>query len=451
VVLNPSGRSLAVGVAVLSMRLGIGAAVGLAGGALTVLLLRADLLVPQRLGNVFALAMALVVFQTSNALISESGLVACITAGIVVGNVRTEALQELREFKEQLTTMFIGMLFILLSANLRWADLQSLGWRGLATVGVLMVLVRPVVIAACARGTEYNLRERAFLAWLAPRGIVAAAVSAMFAQALDDAGLPGGPPLRAMVFLVIVTTVVVQGLPAGLVVRVLGLSQKAASTAIVIGANALGRLVARQLREVGMQAALIDADPEVCRAAEQEGLRVVLGSGLEERTLRRAGIDSARILVAVTGNDAVNLLCARKASEDFRIRRVHAATDARGIAISEGAVVEAGAHTLFGKARDLRQWIAVCERGQVVVQRWKPGRRRDLADPRGLETSANGVEPMLLPLLVTRKGRSFPVDERWSPRMGDELRMGIASERQAEAEQWLTSGGWKAVGAGPAS
>ncbi len=445
VVLNPSGRSLAMGVGILSMRLGLGVVIGLAGGFLTVLLLRAHLLVPQRLGNVFALAMAVAVFQTSNALISESGLVACITAGIVVGNVRCEALKELREFKEQLTTMFIGMLFILLSANLRWADLQALGWPGLVTVGVLMVIVRPVVIAVCARGTEYSVRERLFLAWLAPRGIVAAAVSAMFAQTLDAAGLPGGSSLRAMVFLVIVTTVVVQGLPAGLVVRMLGLSQKPAASAIVVGANGLGRLLARQLRDLGVTAALVDADPNVCQLAEQAGLRVVLGSALEERTLRRAGIESARTLLAVTKNEGINLLCARKANEDFRIRRVHAATDKRGIGVSTGAVDEAGARTLFGAARDLRSWIALCERDQVVVQTWRPGKRRELLDPRGDASSIHAIEPLILPLLVMRKKRTFPVDSEWTPRPGDQIWIAMDSARASEAEAWMTSAGWQRV------
>lgn len=445
VVLNPSGRSLAVGVGILSVRLGLGVVVGLAGGFLTVLLLRANLLVPQRLGNVFSLAMAVAVFQTSNALISESGLVACITAGIVVGNVRCEALQELREFKEQLTTMFIGMLFILLSANLRWADLEALGWPGLVTVVVLMLIVRPAVIAVCARGTEYSTRERLFLAWLAPRGIVAAAVSAMFAQTLDAAGLPGGSSLRAMVFLVIVTTVVVQGLPAGLVVRMLGLSQKAAASAIVVGANGLGRLLARQLRDLGVTVALVDADPNVCQVAEQAGLRVVLGSALEERTLRRAGIDSARTLLAVTKNEGVNLLCARKASEDFRIRRVHAATDKRGIGVSLGAVEEAGARTLFGAARDLRSWIALCERDQVAVQAWRPGKRRGLGDPRGDASSIHAIEPLILPLLVMRKNRKFPVDSAWTPRPGDQIWIAMDRARNSEAEAWMTSAGWQRV------
>jgi NhaP-type Na+/H+ or K+/H+ antiporter len=443
IVLNPTGHSLAVGVAVLAMRLGVGLVIGLIGGAVIVLFLRADQFVPQRLGNVFALAMALAVFQASGALISESGLVASIAAGIVVGNVRTQALRDLREFKEQLTVMFIGMLFILLSANLRWADLRGLGWGGFLTVAALMVVVRPTVVLACARGTEFTWREKAFLGWLAPRGIVAAAVSAMFAQTLDEAGLSGGASLRAMVFLVIVTTVVVQGFPAGLVVRILGLRQKAMASTIVVGANALGRMLARRLSAFGASTVLVDADPDVCRMAEKDGLRVVYGSALEERTLRRAGVYSARSLVAITKNEGVNLLCARKASEDFRVRRVHAGSDRRRIGISEGAVAEAGVRTLFGALRDLRYWIALCERREISLECWTAKARRGLGDPRGTKNSIEEIQSIFLPLAVVRAKRTFPVDERWSPRMRDEVWVVIAKEQVKQAAEWLSVRGWE--------
>ncbi len=112
VILNPTGHALAVGLAGLPLRMSVGLMIGLPGGAIVAFLLRVDRIVPERLGNVFALAMAVATFQVSNALISESGLVAAIVAGLVVGNVRTRVLRELIEFKEQLTAMFIGMLFI---------------------------------------------------------------------------------------------------------------------------------------------------------------------------------------------------------------------------------------------------------------------------------------------------------------------------------------------------
>jgi len=442
IVLNPSGRSLAVGLAILAMRVGVGLAMGLAGGGIIALLLRRERIVPQRMGNIFSLAMALAIFQTSNTLISESGLVAAIAAGIVVGNVRTHALRELREFKEQLTMMFIGMLFILLSANLRWADILGVGWGGLATVAALMAIVRPVVILVCSRGTEFGWRERMFLAWLAPRGIVAAAVAAMFAQTLDEAGMPGGAPLRAMVFLVIVTTVVVQGLPAGLIVRLLGLRQQGTAGCLIVGANALARMLARHLGSSGVATLLIDADPDVCQLAEREGLRVVYGSALEERTLRRAGIDSAHSLVAITKNEGVNLLCARKAIEDFRVRRVYAGADRRRIGVSANAVSEAGVRTLFGTHRDLRTWIGLCERGDVHVERWKRTIRGLVGDPRGEGDAGDKTMNLFLPLVVLRSRRGFVVDERWSPRLRDEIWFVVASERAAETRAWLSSNGW---------
>ena len=428
------------------MRIGIGLVVGLIGGALIVLLLRVERVIPERLGNVFSLAMALAIFQTSNALISESGLVAAIVSGILVGNVRTHMLRDLREFKEQLTMMFIGMLFVLLSANLRWADLRSLGWGGAATVGALMVVVRPIVVWVCAQGTEFKWREKAFLSWLAPRGIVAAAVSAMFAQTLEAKGMPGGPGLRAMVFLVIVTTVIIQGLPAGLVVRILGLRQRGATTSIVVGANALGRMLARHLGKPGSGVVLIDADPDACRTAEQEGFRVIYGSALEERTLRRAGLDGARNLIALTKNEGVNLLCARKASDDFRVRRVHAGTDRRRIGISEDAVAEVGVRTLFGMPRDLRYWIGLCERGLTLIERVRRTVRGDDGDPRGSGMVGDKVQSLMLPIVVDRAGRHFAIDERWSPRLRDEIWLVIPKERVEEAHAWLTANGWALSG-----
>jgi hypothetical protein len=311
-----------------------------------------------------------------------------------------------------------------------------------------MAFVRPTVVWLCARGTELSWREKGFLMWLAPRGIVAAAVSALFAQTLESKGMPGGPALRAMVFLVIVTTIVVQGLPAGLVVRLLGLRQRGETTFVIVGANALGRLLARILGESGAGTVLVDAEPEMCHRAEEEGFRVVYGSGLEERPLRRAGIDGAKDLLSVTKNEGVNLLCARKAADEFRVRRTHAATDWRRIGISEGAVAESGVRTLFGAPRDLRQWINLCERDGSVTERMRRSIRGKVGDPRGEGSLADKLESLLLPLVVQRSNRRFPVDERWSPRLRDEVWVAMPKERAAEALAWLAENGWTRIDQG---
>ena len=108
-------------------------------------------------------------FHLSNLIQPESGIASVTVAGLVVGNIRTRALSDLMEVKEQLTVLLIGMLFVLLAADVRFAELRALGVPGLLTVAALMFVVRPLNIAAGTAGSGLKLREQAFLAWLAPR------------------------------------------------------------------------------------------------------------------------------------------------------------------------------------------------------------------------------------------------------------------------------------------
>ena len=132
--------------------------------------------------------MLFALFQISNAIFSESGIVTVTAAGLAVGNIRTRALPELLEFKEQLTLMLIGMLFVLLAADVRVQEVRSLGSPGLWTVVALMLVVRPLNVFIGTLGSDLTLREKLFMCWLAPRGIVAAAGASLFADTLTRAG-----------------------------------------------------------------------------------------------------------------------------------------------------------------------------------------------------------------------------------------------------------------------
>ena len=208
-------------------------------------LLRFEHAVPEDLENIFTLSGILLLFQVSNMLLPESGIVAVIVAGLTVGNLHIERASELREFKEQLTVLMISLLFVLLAADVRFEQLVSLGKPGLATVALLMLLVRPLNVFLSTVGCGLNTREKLFMSWLAPRGIVAAAVAALFAVSLDEAGIPGGSELRALVFLVIALTVAIQGVTGGWVAGRLGL-RRAKDTGYAIGRCQLARSGARQ-------------------------------------------------------------------------------------------------------------------------------------------------------------------------------------------------------------
>jgi NhaP-type Na+/H+ or K+/H+ antiporter len=203
VALAPGADSLASGATGLVLRLGFGAVAGIVAGFVLAGLLRVRRVVPEGFENVFALASVLLLFQGCDVIVPHSGVLAVAVAGVVVGNVRTRVDRDLREFKDQLSVLLIGLLFILLAATVRIADVRALGWNGLAVVAVLVFAVRPANVWLCTVGSELTRKERWFIAGVAPRGIVAAAVAALAAGALDSHGLAGGAELRALVFLTI--------------------------------------------------------------------------------------------------------------------------------------------------------------------------------------------------------------------------------------------------------
>lgn len=433
------GGSLAVAAWHTVSRLGFGAALGLAGGLVLSWLLHREGLIPEGLQSVLTLAVAVALFQGSNAVMPESGIVTVVMAGLVVGNSRARAVADLREFKEQLTVMLVGLLFVLLAADVRLTQVRALGWAGLATVLVLMLVVRPLNVLAGTFGSDLSWREKAFIAWLAPRGIVAAAVSSLFAQTLTHEGMAGGVELRALMFLVIAVTVVVQGLTGGFVAGRLGLRRPSESGYVILGADALGRALAGALRDGGEEILLIDSSPEAFRAAEAQGFRVLHGSGLEPRIQLRAELDTRAGALGVTANEEVNLLFARQARKEFKVPRAWAAVRHRHLSVTEENVRQAGGHVLFGAPRNLAQWTHRLDQGTAAVERWRrTGEEEKTAIP---------ADALALPLAVQRGRRAFPIDEETAFRRGDELFIAVDQEARERMGTSLREAGWEPAGA----
>jgi NhaP-type Na+/H+ or K+/H+ antiporter len=429
-----------------AVRLGFGLAAGLAGGALIAALLRSGI-VPEGLQNVFTLAFVLAFYQSANSLVPESGIVAVILAGLSVGNRRARVVAELKDFKEQLTVMFIGMLFVLLAADVRLAQVRALGWRGLATVLALMFVVRPLNVLAGTFATSLTLRERAFIAWLAPRGIVAAAVSSLFAQTLAGAGIAGGPELRALVFLVIAVTVVVQGLTGGLVAGFLGL-RRVPKGWVVVGANGLGRTLGDLFGAAGHEVVLLDSNPQASRAAEEAGFRVLYGNALAEPTLRRAELDARLGAMAATSNEEVNYLFARRARLEHKLGSVWAAVRRDHRSVEGSMLTEIGAHLLFGEPRAIALWAQRLERGAAPVERFLwTGAAASAGSPAGAGAAGTGAdgESPALPLALFRGGEILPVDETTAPRDGDVLAAALAAEAREAGLAHLRARGWEPI------
>jgi NhaP-type Na+/H+ or K+/H+ antiporter len=441
VVIGPDRLSFVAGAWPLLSRLGFGTLLGVAGGLAITVLLRFERLVPEGLESALTLALVIALFQGSNALMPETGILSVIVAGIVVGNSSSRVLGELREFKEQLTVLLLGMLFVLLAADVRVAQVRSLGWAGVGTVLALMFAVRPLNILAGTLGSDLTWREKGFLAWLAPRGIVAAAVSSLFAQTLEEEGIAGGEELQAMVFLVIAATVVLQGLTGGIVASWLGVRRPSNTGYVILGANGLARAVGRALRLAGEEVVFIDSNQDACNAAEEDGFRTFHGSGLEPTIQEKAELDTRAGCLGLTSNEEVNLLFARRCRKDFKVPRVWVAVRRAHVGVSQEVVQRLGGHLLFGEPEEILAWTSRLENGKARVEPWikTPAASSDGHLP--------DLDGLLLPLVVQRGKRAFPVDERVTFRPGDRLFAALDEGRRQEIAAGLQATGWKPASA----
>ncbi len=307
----------------LTLRLGIGGFIGAAGGWLLGVFLKRANFISEDLKNLVVLAGMWGLFGLAQIIRSESGLMATVVAGIVLGASALPEERLLRRFKGQLTVLGVSVLFILLSADLSIASIFALGWGSLYTVFALMLVVRPISIFLCTWNSGLNWRQKLFLSWVAPKGIVSASVASLFAILLTQRGINGGDSIKALVFLTIILTVFLQGLTARWVANLLQINRHSGATgAVIIGCNPLSRLIARLFQERGESVVLIDTDPEACQKAEQENLRVFQSSGLDIEVLEEAGLDSMGTFLAMTSNGEVNLILAQRAAEEFKPPRV---------------------------------------------------------------------------------------------------------------------------------
>lgn len=287
----------------------IGSLAGGLGALLMVLFLKKDW-VPDFLQNPVTLMLVIAVFTAANLLEHESGLLAVTVMGFAMANQKLVSVHHIIEFKENLRVMLIATVFILLAANLRPADLADVGYLSIPFLLALLFLVRPVSVFAATVGSKLTLPEKLFLSWMAPRGIVAAAVSSVFALRLQELGYPGAEKLVAATFLVIIGTVVVYGLTSGPLAKRLNLTQAEADGVLFLGGRFWVRRIAKVLQEEGYPVLVVDNTLHNVLAARMEGLPAVYASVFSEAVLERVNLAGIGRLLAMTGNDDTNALAA---------------------------------------------------------------------------------------------------------------------------------------------
>lgn len=425
-------------------RMAAGMVLGVAAGFLLAWSLRISRLLPEGLENVFVLSSVLLLYAGAEFLLSHSGVLAVTVAGVVVGNTRSAVERDLREFKDQLTVMLIGLLFVLLAADVRFEDVRALGWAGLGVVGTLILVVRPLGVWLCTRGSDLETGDRLFLAWVAPRGIVAAAIASLVAADLERAGLPGGTELRALVFLTIAVTVALAGLSAGLVGNLLGVRLRSRDMVAILTAQSLGLRLGEELRRGGVPVVFLDSNPDGVRRAEDAGFSVVFGDALQETVMQRARFGFVRTVVALTANKTLNSVFVARARDRFGVPNGLVATSETGVGLVSEQVGSGQAKIAFEGPHDVERWDVRGRRGDVGVEHFvhTPVEESEEVGETTGTTASGGMSERFVMLTVVRGGKSFVVDGGYKFKEGDRIAVAIHLPERDDALRELAQKGW---------
>ncbi len=318
-VILATGVSAATSIALISIvkTIVFGTLCGLGGAAIVYFLLKRHAL-PDFLQNPVSLMIVVVVFTLSNILQHESGLWATTLMGIALANQKTAYIHHIIEFKENLRVLLLSALFILLAARVELGELlANLNWDMLAFLLIVILIARPVAVYFSTLFSDISWREKIFLSWMAPRGVVAASISSIFAISLTRNGFEQASQLVPIVFIVIIATVTIYGLPASWVARKLGVAKPVPNGVLILGAKEWTINIAKKIKEEGFKVLMADANMNNALEARSHGIEVYHGNILSEFALEEIDLDGIGQLFAMTPNDEVNSLAALRFGEIF--------------------------------------------------------------------------------------------------------------------------------------
>ncbi len=275
-------------------------------------------LIPHYLLNVVSLSVVLLVFVESEIFAHESGLLAVVVMGMVLGNSKLQSLKELLYFKESLSVLLISILFILLAANMNLEDLMLLySWKTVALFALVVFVIRPMAVFLSARGSKLKVNEKLFISWVGPRGIVAAGIASLFGSKLLKQGVEGAEYITPLVFMIVLGTVLLNATTARLFAKVVGVFLEKSEGILIVGASELSRIIADYLAKNDRHVVLIDSNEANIAKAKELGLEAIAANIYSETLTDNIELNDIGYLMALTGNADINSYVIEKFRNQF--------------------------------------------------------------------------------------------------------------------------------------
>lgn len=306
---------------VFSKIIAIGTLLGCGAGYVCGWLLRANV-IPVYLHNVFVLTSVFGIFALSDTLEHESGLLAVTIMGIWMANMRGVETENILDFKESLSILLISGLFVLLAARVDLNGLMDLGWQALVILAFVHFIARPLKIITATMGTSLTWQEKTMIAWIGPRGIIAAAISALFALRLSQLEFENADLLVTLTFIVIIGTVVFQSLTAKPLAKMLDVVEQAPQGVLLIGANIVSRTIGKAIQDNGFEVMLADSFRNNVRTARMAGLKVFHGNPVSRLAEKEIDLVGYGRMIGLSQNDDLNVLAVQRYQREFDKKRV---------------------------------------------------------------------------------------------------------------------------------
>ncbi len=299
----------------------VGMMTGIVLGYLTGVALRRHWL-PEYLHNVATLSLVIFAYTIANHFDSGSGLLAVTLMGVLMANMQDVHIDDIVDFKESLSILLISGVFIMLAAQINFTNMHNVFDSAILLIAILQFVIRPLNIFICTFGTALTWQEKTLLAWIAPRGIVAAAISAIFALQLHQINVPGSHLLVVLTFLVVIGTVVFQSLTAPLLARWLGLMRTNNTGFLIIGANPVARAIGAALQKYGVKVMLVSVIWDNIQAARMEGLPTFYGHPVSDKTDRQLDLVGLDHLLTLTSRNDLNTLSIMRYRREFGAKNI---------------------------------------------------------------------------------------------------------------------------------
>ena len=275
-------------------------------------------LIPHYLLNVVSLSTVLLVFVQSEIFAHESGLLAVVVMGMVLGNSKLKNIKELLYFKESLSVLLISILFILLSANINIDDLMLLyTWKTAALFALVVFLIRPIAVLLSTTKSKLKLNEKLFISWVGPRGIVAAGIASLFGGKLIKQGVSGAEYITPLVFMIVLGTVLLNATTARLFAKLVGVFVKDSKGVLIIGASKLSRLIAIYLQNNNREVVLIDTNEENVDLSLSQGLNALNVDIFSSELDDDIELNDIGYLISLTGSSSINSLAISRLKNQF--------------------------------------------------------------------------------------------------------------------------------------